>query len=176
MGLAPGVADIYLLDQTGGLCHLLVEEGVYFFHRLVAPIESIALDLRIAEVATAVLVYLHTEAARRQAIVKVAIADYGEIASCCGHFFGVEFLGQPVALGAVAEVDAHYQRVVLLGYWILAASCLGVDWILRNNLQFAASDTQVLGASRQSDTQSDTGQSDCRDYAEGAKDGPRSRR
>ena len=84
-------------------------------------------DLRVAEVATAVLVYLHTEAARRQAIVEVAIADYGEIASCCGHFFGVEFLGQPVALGAVAEVDAHYQRVVLLGYWILAASCLGVD-------------------------------------------------
>jgi hypothetical protein len=30
----------------------------------------------------------------------------------------------------------------------------------------------VLGACRQSET----GQSDCRDYAEGAKDGPRSRR
>ena len=123
----------------------------------------------MAEVATAVLVYLHTEAARRQAIVHVAIVDYGEIASCCGHFFGVEFLGQPVALVAVAEVDAHYQRVVLLGYWILAASCLGV---LPNNLRFAASDTLVLGASRQSET----GQSECRDCAEGAKDGPRSRR
>src|SRR5882724_10690698 len=97
MGLTPGVADVYLLDQIGGLCHLLVEEGVYFFHRLVAAVESVAQDLRVAEVATAVLVYLHTEAARRQAIVAVA-------------------------LGAVAEVDAHYQRVVLLGYWILAAS------------------------------------------------------
>jgi len=41
--------------------------------------------------------------------------------------------------------------------------------------RFAASGTRVLGASRQSDTQSDTGQSDCCDYAEGAKDGPRSR-
>ena len=47
---------------------------------------------------------------------------------------------------------------------------------LRDNLRFAASDTQVLGLSRQSDTQSDTGQSDCRDYAEGAKDELRSRR
>src|SRR6266850_2491476 len=127
MGLAPGIADVHLLDQTGQLLHLLVQVGVYFFHRLVAAVESVAHDLRVAEVATAVLVYLHTETARRQAIVEVAIADYGEIASGCGHFFGVEFLGQPVALGAVAEVDAHYQRVVLFGYWILAASCLGVD-------------------------------------------------
>ena len=161
MGFAPGVADVHLLDQIGELGHLLVEEGVYFFHRLVAAVESIDHDLRVAEVATAVLVYLHPEAARRQVVVEVAIADYGEIASCRGHFFGLEFLGQPVALGAVAEVDAHHQRVVLLGYWIL-----------RNNLRFAASGTQRLGASRQSDT----GQSDCRDYAEGAKDEPRSRR
>src|SRR5258705_13845780 len=110
----------------GDVCLLLVEGG-FFFSLLFAPaVESVAQDLRVAEVATAVLVYLHTEAASRQAIVEIAIADYGEIASCCGHFFGVEFLGQPVALGAVAEVDAHYQRVVLLGYWILAASCLGV--------------------------------------------------
>src|SRR6266480_4848366 len=99
MGLAPGVADVYLLDQIGKLRHLLVEEGVYFFHRLVAAVESFAQDLRVAEVATAVLVYLHMEAARRQVIVE----------------------------GAIAEVDAHYQRVVLLGYWILAASCLGAD-------------------------------------------------
>src|SRR4249920_213873 len=127
MGLTPGVTYVYLLNEVRELRHLLVEESVYFFHRLVAAVESFAQDLRVAEVATAVLVYLHTEAARRQAIVEVAIADYGEIASCCGHFFGVEFLGQPVALVAVAEVDAHYQRVVLLGYWILAASCLGVD-------------------------------------------------
>src|SRR5437016_12746163 len=98
-------------------------EGVYFCPRFVTAVESEGQDLRVAEVATAVLVYLHTEAARRQAIVEVAIADYGDIASCCGHFFGVEFVGQPVALGAVAEVDAHYQRVVLLGYWILAAFC-----------------------------------------------------
>ena len=83
--------------------------------------------MRVAEVATAVLVYLDTEAARRQAIVEVAIAENGEIASCCGHFFGIEFLGQPVALGPVAEVDAHHERVVLVGYWILAASRLGVD-------------------------------------------------
>src|SRR5947208_12006411 len=122
MGLAPGVADVDLLDQIGGLCHLLIEEGVYFFHRLVAAVESIAQDLRVAEVAAALLVYLHTEAARRQAIVEVAIAEYGEIASCCGHFSGVAFLGQPVPLGAVAAVDAHYQRGVLLGYRILAAS------------------------------------------------------
>src|SRR5262245_49834585 len=101
------------------------------------------------------------EATRRQAIIEVAIADHGEIASCCEHFFGVEFLGQPVALGAITKVNAHYQRVVLLGYWILAASCLGVR-ILRNNLRFAAWDTPVVGASRQSET----GQSDCRDYAE----------
>src|SRR2546421_7613318 len=127
MGFAPGVADVDLLDQIWKLGHLLAEEGVYFFHRLVPAVESVEQDLRVAEVATAVLVYLHTEAARRQAIVEVAIADYGEIASCSGHFFGVEFLGQPVALGAVAEVDAHYQRVVLLGYRILAASCLGLD-------------------------------------------------
>src|SRR3989440_8028356 len=127
MGFAPGVADVDLLDQIWKLGHLLAEEGVYFFHRLVAAVESFVQDLRVAEVATAVLVYLHMEAARRQAIVEIAIADYGEIASCCGHFFGVEFLGQPVALGPVAEVDAHYQRVVLLRYWILAASCLGVD-------------------------------------------------
>src|ERR1700686_3869153 len=127
IGLAPGVADVDLLDQIGELCHLLVEEGVYFFHRLVAGVESFAQDLRVAEVATAVLIYLDTEAARPQVIVEVAIADYGKIASCCEHFFGVEFLGQPVALGEVAEVDAHYQRVVLLGYWILAAFCLGVD-------------------------------------------------
>ena len=74
----------------------------------------------MAEVATAVLVYLNTEAARRQTIVEVAIADYGEITPCCERFCRVEFLGQPVALGAVAELDAHHQRVVLLGYWILA--------------------------------------------------------
>src|SRR5438445_8945063 len=122
IGFAPGVADVDLLDQIWELCHLLVEEGVYFFHRLVPAVESEGQDLRVAEVATAVLVYLHTEAARRQAIVEVAIAEYGEIASCREHFFGVEFLGQSVALGAVAEVDAHYQRVVLLGDWILAAS------------------------------------------------------
>src|SRR5262249_34333645 len=48
--------------------------------------------------------------------------------------------------------------------------------ILRSNLRFAASDTRVLGASRQSNTQSKAGQSDCRDYAEGAKDRFRSRR
>src|SRR5262249_20393295 len=120
-------------------------------------------DLRVAEVATAVLVYLHTEAARRQAIVEVAIADYGEIASCCGHFFGVEFLGQPVALGAVAEVDAHDQRVVFVGYWILVASWLGVD-------------RSVCSAKPDPSRKSDTRQSDCRDYAERAKDGPRSRR
>ena len=71
--------------------------------------------LRVAEVATAVLIYLYTEAARRQVIVEVAVADYGQIASRCGHFFGVEFLGQAVALGAVAEIDAHHQRLVLLG-------------------------------------------------------------
>src|SRR5436190_23814642 len=124
MGLAPGVADVDLLDQIGGLCHLLIEEGVYFFHRFVAAVESIAQDLWVAEVATAVLVYLHKEAARRQVIVEVAIANYGEIASCGEHFFGVEFLGQPVALGAVAEVDAYYQRIVLLGYWILTASMI----------------------------------------------------
>jgi hypothetical protein len=81
--------------------------------------------LRVAEVATAVLVYFHPQAARRQLIVEVAIADRGDIASGRGHFFGLEFLGQPVALGAVAEVDTHYQRLVLLGYWILAAVCLG---------------------------------------------------
>src|SRR6476661_3135478 len=127
MGFAPGVADVDLLDQIGELGHLLVEESVYFFHRLVPAVESERQDLRGAEVATAVLVYLHMEAARRQAIVQVAIADYGEIASCCEHFFGVEFLGQPVALGAVAEVDAHYERVVLLGYRILAASCMELD-------------------------------------------------
>src|SRR5437667_10378949 len=127
MGLTPGVADVDLLDQIGELCHLLVEEIACFFHGLIPAVESVAQDLRVAEVATAVLVYLHTEAARRQAIVEVAIADYGEIACCCGHFFGVEFLGQPVALGAVAEVDAHYQRIVRLGYWTLASSCLGVD-------------------------------------------------
>src|SRR5947207_12385043 len=124
MGLAPGVADVDLLDQIWELAHLLVEEGVYFFHRLVAAVKSEGQDLRVAEVATAVLVYLDTEAARRQVIVEVAIADYGEIASCREHFFGAEFLGQPVALGAIAEVDAHYQRVVLLGYWILTASML----------------------------------------------------
>src|SRR5437763_16329695 len=110
MGFAPGVADVYLLQEIGELCHLLVEEGVYFFHRLVAAVESFAQDLRVAEVATAVLVYLHMEAARRQAIVEIAIADYGEIASCCGHLFGVAFLGPPVALGPVAEVAAHYRR------------------------------------------------------------------
>src|SRR5215471_18383226 len=120
MGLAPGVANVDLLNQIGELRHLLVEEGVYFFDRLVPTVESEGQDLRVAEVATAVLVYLHTEAARRQAIVEVAVADYGEIASCCGHFFGVEFLGKPVSLGAAPEVDAHYQRVVLLGHWILA--------------------------------------------------------
>src|SRR5215813_7915160 len=124
MSLAPGVADVYLLHEIGELRHLLVEEGVYFFHRLVPAVESEGQNLRVAEVATAVLVYLHTEAARRQAIVEVAITDYGEIASCCGHFFGVKFLGQPVALGAVAEVDAHYQRLVLFSDCIFAASCL----------------------------------------------------
>src|SRR5947208_9835140 len=103
------MADVYLLDQIWELGHLLVEEGVYFFHRLVAAVEREGQDLRVAEVATAVLVYLDTEAARRQVIVEVAIADYGEIASCCERFFGVEFLGKLVALGAVAEVDAHYQ-------------------------------------------------------------------
>src|SRR5262249_48277505 len=120
MGLAPGVANVDFLNQIGELGHLLVEEGIYFFHRLVAAVERERQNLRVAEVATAVLVYLHTEAARRQVIVEVAIANYGEIASCREHFFGVEFLGQLVALGAVAEVDAHHQRVVLLGYWILA--------------------------------------------------------
>ena len=119
MGLAPGVADVHLLDQIGELGHLLVEEGVDFFHRLVPAVESEGQELRVAEVATSVLVYLDTEAARRQAIVEVAIADYGEIASCRERFFGVEFLGQPVALRAVAEVNAHYQRVVFLSYWIL---------------------------------------------------------
>src|SRR5262249_35240617 len=108
------------LHQIGKLSHLLVEKGVYFFYRFVAAVESEGQDWRVADVATAVLVYLHTEAASRQVIVEVAIAEYSEIASCCERFFGVEFLGQPVALGAVAEVDAHYQRVVLLGCWILA--------------------------------------------------------
>src|SRR2546423_7438344 len=96
------------------------KQVLFLFARFRSAVESEGQDLRVAEVATAVLVYLHTEAARRQAIVEVPIADYGEIASCSERFFGVEFLGQPVALGAVAEVDAHYQRVVLLGYWILA--------------------------------------------------------
>src|SRR5690348_14055128 len=127
MGLAPGVADVYLLDQIGSLCHLLVEEGVDFFHRLIATVKGVDQELRVAEVAAAILVYLYMEAARRQVIVEVAIADYREIAACRGHFFGVEFLGQLVALGAVVEVDAHYQRTIVLSYWILTASCLKVD-------------------------------------------------
>src|SRR6516162_5939065 len=120
MDLAPGVADVDLLDQIGELGHFLVEESVYFFHCLVPAVESEGQDLRVAKVATSVLVYLHMETARRQAIVEVAIADYGEIASCRERFFGVEFLGELVALGAVAEVDAHYQDVVLFSYWVLA--------------------------------------------------------
>src|ERR1700755_2553816 len=115
MDLAPGVTDIYLLDQIGRLCHLLVEVGVYFFHRLVAAKESVAVDLGVTEALTAVLVYLHPEAAPDQVIVKVAIADYGEIASCCYRFFGAEFLRQPLARIAVAEVNSHDQRMVLLG-------------------------------------------------------------
>ena len=78
-------------------------------------------DLRLTD-GDSVLVYLHTEAARRQVIVEVAIADYGEIASCCWHFFGDKFLGQRVALGAVVEVDAHDQQRVLV------CCAIAVDW------------------------------------------------
>src|SRR2546430_3235237 len=116
VGFGQGAAVFFLPHGGERASPFLGEKSFFFSPRFAPAVESFAQDLRVAEVATAVLVYLHMEAARRQAIVEIAIADYGEIASCCGHFFGVEFLGQPVAFGAVAEVDAHYQRVVLLGY------------------------------------------------------------
>src|SRR5262249_35840356 len=101
-------------NQVGGLCHFLIEVGVNFFHRLVAIEKSVAMDLKVADVATTVFVYLHPEAARDQLIVKVAIADDGEVASCWYRFFGAEFLGQPMPVEAVAEVAAHNERIVLL--------------------------------------------------------------
>jgi hypothetical protein len=53
-------------------------------------------------------------------MVEVAVTDYGKIASSGGNFFRVEFLGQPVTLIAVVEIDAHDQGAVLLGDWIVA--------------------------------------------------------
>jgi len=72
-------------------------------------------ELGVAEIATAVLASpISTRNAPVTTHIVGPITEYGKIASCCEHFFAMEFLASRSSLGQSAEVDAHYHGVVLL--------------------------------------------------------------